>query len=347
MGVTPLKVLFLADDKPGHYHLTEGLIEALKRLRPVDVTRLAVQRKFFAPGRLLTQMVQAELPPWQILRFGYGLKPAQLPPEADLVVSAGGNTMAANIAAARALGAPNIFLGGLRRYQPENFTLVINSYQRFAKLPRHLIVPKPSKHDPDKLGRPAIPPQFGPNRLPKRIGLLLGGNSAYYRFEDHDWRQLIDFILSSHKTAGWRWLVSTSRRTPDSVADLLKDAAHKAQNQAISVFIDYRTAGPGTLETVFRQSDVILCTEDSSTMISEAIALKLPAIGLTPENHQIRPQEREYRRYLQSLNLTRTLPIKALSVPLLAATLAEIEPMRENHLDTLAAKLKARLPELF
>ena len=345
MGAAPLKILFLADDKPGHYHLTEGLIAALQRLRPLDVQRMTVKRRFLAPGRLLLKLIRSDLSSRHILQIGYGLRLEELF-DADLVVSAGGNTMAANIAAARALAARNIFLGGIRRYQPEDFTLVINSYQRFAHLPRHLIVPKPSKHDPDKLGRPKEPPQFGPGNLPRQIGLLLGGNSAYYTFKDHDWRRLADFVSRCHKQAGIRWLVSTSRRTPDAVGDLFAAAA-ATPDGAISSFIDYRTAGPGTLEMVFRQSDVILCTEDSSTMISEAIALKLPAIGLTPENHQIRPQEREYRSYLQSLNLTRTLAIADLSVDLLAHTLAEIQPMQENHLDTLAAKLKTKLPDLF
>ena len=39
---TPLRVIFLADTRPGHYHIAQGVIAALARLRPVDVTRIEV-----------------------------------------------------------------------------------------------------------------------------------------------------------------------------------------------------------------------------------------------------------------------------------------------------------------
>ena len=51
--VTPLKVIFLADTRPGHYHLAEGVIAAVKRLRPVEVTRIEVKRKWIVPTRWL------------------------------------------------------------------------------------------------------------------------------------------------------------------------------------------------------------------------------------------------------------------------------------------------------
>ena len=41
--MTPLRVIFLADTRPGHYHLAQGVIAALARLRPVEVTRVEVQ----------------------------------------------------------------------------------------------------------------------------------------------------------------------------------------------------------------------------------------------------------------------------------------------------------------
>ena len=51
--VTPLKVIFLADTRPGHYHLAEGVIAAVNRLRPVEVTRIEVKRKWIVPTRWL------------------------------------------------------------------------------------------------------------------------------------------------------------------------------------------------------------------------------------------------------------------------------------------------------
>ena len=57
--VTPLKVIFLADTRPGHYHLAEGVIAALARLRPVVVTRIEVKRKGIVPTRWLRRRINA------------------------------------------------------------------------------------------------------------------------------------------------------------------------------------------------------------------------------------------------------------------------------------------------
>lgn len=36
----PLKGLLISDGRPGNYHLAEGLVAAIERLRPVEVTAL-------------------------------------------------------------------------------------------------------------------------------------------------------------------------------------------------------------------------------------------------------------------------------------------------------------------
>src|SRR5262245_35235586 len=70
--VTPLKVIFLADTRPGHYHLGEGVIAALKRLRPVEVTRILVHRRWIVPTRWLRRRIHDKsfYPP-RILRLAY------------------------------------------------------------------------------------------------------------------------------------------------------------------------------------------------------------------------------------------------------------------------------------
>src|SRR5262249_57333184 len=88
-------------------------------------------------------------------------------------------------------------------------------------------------------------------------------------------------------------LVSTSRRTSASVAD--KIAALAKDDSVIARFIDYRTAGAGTLPEIFVKADVIVCTEDSSTMISEAVTARLPVVGVAPGAHRFTDDEQEYR----------------------------------------------------
>jgi mitochondrial fission protein ELM1 len=344
--VTPLKVILLADTRPGHYHLAEGVIAAVQRLRPVEVTRLEVKRKWIVPTRWLRRRINAEsfFPP-RMLRMAYGID-AEALPHADLVVSAGGETQMPNICVTRLFGVPNIFCGSLLRgLGPQNFSLVISSYDRDAGSPRHMVVLKPSSIDPDKLGRPTDVPRYGPDHRPRLAGLLIGGNAGPFRYRRAEWERLIEFVRAVSRQWGTRWLISTSRRTPDFVSDMI--GALAKDESLVARFIDYRTAGPGTLPEIFGKAEIIVCTEDSSTMVSEAVSARLPVVGVAPEAHRFTDEESAYREFLVRNNWCRVLPIAALEPETLAAALSEIEPIKENPLDALADKLKERLPQLF
>ncbi len=346
MTRTPLRVIFLADTRPGHYHLARGVIAALERIRPVEVSRIEVKRKWIVPTRWLRARINAKsfFPP-RMLRMSYRIDAYALPP-ADLVVSAGGETQMPNVCVSRFLGGiPSIFCGSLLRgLAPENFSLIISSYDRDATSPRHIVTLKPSAIDPDKLGRPEIVPRYGPDLYPKLAGLLIGGNAGPFRYKHAEYERLLRFITQVSREWGTRWLVSTSRRTADGVADMIAKAAQ--DKSVIARFIDYRTAGPGTLPEVFGKAEVIVCTEDSSTMISEAVSARLPVIGVAPKAHRFTDEEQDYRDFLIRNDWCRVLPIAELSPAKFAEALAEIAPLQENPLDSLAAKLRERLPEL-
>jgi hypothetical protein len=344
--LTPLKVIFLADTRPGHYHLAQGVIAALARLRPVEVTRIEVKRKWIVPTGWLRLRINSKgfFPP-RMLRMSYRIDADALP-KADLVVSAGGETQMPNICVARFLGVPSIFCGSLLRgLGPENFSLVISSYAKDAGSDRHMVVLKPSAIDPDALGRPAVVPRYCADQHPRLAGLLVGGNAGPFRYRREEWERLLGFIAEIAKAWGTRWLVSTSRRTPSSVADRIAELAK--DDSVVAHFIDYRTAGPGTLPEVFAKAEVIVCTEDSSTMISEAVSARLPVVGVAPEAHRFTDEEQDYRSFLIRNGWCRVLPIAALTPDAFADALSEIEPIKENPLDGLAAKLKERLPALF
>ena len=346
MAKTPLKVIFLADTRPGHYHLAQGVIAALGRLRPVEATRVEVKRKWIVPTRWLRRRITAKsfFPP-RMLRMAYRIDAYALP-KADLVVSAGGETQMPNICVARFLDIPSIFCGSLLRgLGPENFNLIVSSYDRDAGSDRHMVVLKPSSIDPDALRRPRTVPRYGPKRHPKLAGLLIGGNAGPFRYRRKEWDELLAFAAEISKSWGTRWLVSTSRRTPDHVAD--KIAALAADETVVARFIDYRMEGPGTLPQVFSTADVIVCTEDSSTMISEAVSARLPVVGVAPAAHRFTDEEQNYRAFLVANNWCRVLPVAELTPDSFARALSEIEPIKENPLDALAAKLKERLPQLF
>ncbi len=132
---------------------------------------------------------------------------------------------------------------------------------------------------------------------------------------------------------------------PNSVADRITELAK--DDSIVARFIDYRVEGPGTLPEIFDKAEAIVCTEDSSTMISEAVSARLPVVGVAPAKHRFTDDEAEYRSFLIRNNWCQVLPIAALTPDSFAKALAEIETIEGNPLDALAAKLKERLPQLF
>lgn len=340
-----IDLLLLSDERPGHYHLADGVVAAMARIADVTETRLKVRRRRFIPMRFLRWLIaRTKVPPRTILWLGYGRSAADLD-MADIVISAGGETLVANIAVARAIGAANIFCGSLRSLPPELFTLIVTSYARFANRPRHLVTLKPSAVDPDALGRPKVVPVFSAQNPPARAGLLIGGDSGLFHYERNEWERLFTVLEDVSRAWGTKWHVSTSRRTDDWVGDAVAELA--AKGSAIERFIDYRNAGPGTLAEIFRAADIIVCTEDSSTMLSEAISARLPVVGVAPRQHAFKPEEAEYRQFLLENRWCRGIEIDALDVPEFEGALAEITPLDVNPLDKLAADIKGKLTPQF
>lgn len=339
----PLRALLLSDGRPGHYHLAEGVLAAIARRRPVETARLEVARRGWLPGRAVAALVRLGVPARHVLGIGYGIDAGALPP-ADLVVSAGGETLAANVGAARALGAPNIFCGTLRHLGPEHVRLVISSYQRHARLARHLVTLKPNPVDPDSLDQGLRSPASG-NGSPRLAGLLVGGDSGLFHYGVVDWQRLIAFIEGSHAQLGTRWIVSTSRRTDPATADILVHLANRTGGP-IDELIDFRSAGPGTLPRLLTRAEAILATEDSSSMISEAISARLPVVGVSPERHAFSDDEREYRALMTANRWCQFMPLAELGPETFVAALGQITPLAGNHLDLLAGQLLERLPEL-
>ena len=206
MTETPLKVIFLADTRPGHYHLAQGVIAAIERLRPVEVTRIEVKRKWIVPTRWLRAPHQRQdLLPAAHAAHGLSHRRLRIAESRSRSLGRRRNTYAEYLRVALSRGIPSIFCGSLLRgLGPENFSLIVSSYDRDAAAPRHMVVLKPSSIDPDALGRPAIVPRYGPALHPKLAGLLIGGNAGPFRYRRKEWERLLAFIAEISQAHGAR-----------------------------------------------------------------------------------------------------------------------------------------------
>jgi mitochondrial fission protein ELM1 len=340
-GMKPLSALLLQDDKPGHFHCSEAILAAAQRLRPVTVEKVQIRRPWFAPPPVLTALINRRASPAFVLKRIYGIDAATLP-KADLIVSAGGDTIAANIALARLTGSPNIFFGSLRRFTPADFTLALNSYAIDRPAANQLQILKPSPADP--AGLPV--PDLDHRRLPKVSGLLVGGDSGDVRYTQRDWDRLLAFLGDTHVRLGMAWIVSNSRRTPEAVSDRLAAATAAQPGAPILRFIDVRRAGSGTLSGLFADSGAIAVTSDSSAMLSEAIWMRRPVVALRPEALRLPKVEQDYRSWLERNAWCREIALPDLTAERYASALREVIPLADNPLADLARLLATRLPAL-
>ena len=339
--MTHLKAILLSDGKPGHFHCSEGILAAAGRLRPVDTKTVRIARPLWAPSAVLAWLTNRKVSPALILSRIYGLKLDAIP-VGDIIISAGGDTLAANIALARLTGKPNLFFGSLRSYRPDDFTLALNSYTTDTPAPNQATILKPSPADPASLPVPDLDHR----RLPRIAGLLIGGNAGTVSFRQKDWDHLITFLDDSRVRLGISWIVSNSRRTPGAVSDRLATLAARRDGPSHE-FIDVRTAGPGTLQTLFANSGAIIVTADSSAMLSEAVWMRRPVLAVRPSRMSLPAQEADYRRWLERDGWCRELPLSELDTERFATLMRAIFPMAENPQQELARVLAQKLPDLF
>jgi mitochondrial fission protein ELM1 len=343
----PLRVYLVSDDYPGHFNFAHGVLAAMQRVRPIQLLqersvrglvsyRMRAVRPLVYSGRLAQRIA---------LKFGYGIDIADIP-DVDLIVSGGGDTLAANVALARLTGKPNVFCGSLRAgFNLDQFSLVVTSYEEAVDHPRHIGTLKPSVYGPELFNRPKQPVIYGSANPPKLAGMLVGGDSGRFRYKRAEWEQFLAFARTLNAAWGTRWLISTSRRTPNYLADAIAEMAK--DKSLVEHFIDFRVAGPGTLLPIFERAEIMLCSSDSSSMVSEAIAVHLPVIGTLPVGYTFKPQEARYRVMMEEKGWARFIPLSELTVERFSKELGEVQPPSENHLDHLADQIRRKLPSLF
>lgn len=317
----PKNILILSDGRAGHFNLSEGIAAALERQAPAVTHRTDVRRGRW-PGHVLAALVRAHLPARTMLRLVYGLDEATLP-ASDIIVSAGAETLAASVWLARTRGVANIFYGSLRLFDPHDFILVLTSYARNATRPRHALALKPSRLDPD-----ALPPPKSLTAPEPTIGLLIGGNAGGIHYAPEEWRHLLDVVTSSLTRTNWRWQIANSRRTPESVGDSFRELAGHHPERI--TFLDVRRAGAGTLSSLLAQADALLCTADSSSMVSECVWARRPALALMPRRCIFTPDEADYRAWLMKRGCCRSATIAELNPDTLISELSRCTPLSTN-----------------
>lgn len=325
-----MKLLLLRDKKPGHFRQVEGLALVIARLTSVEVARLEVRPRVLAQGELrkhFSSFFAANPERW--LRVLYRIDPSGLD-RPDAIIGSGRPTISAGIMLSRLFGTPFIYSGRIEGYATTDVALQLVNTPRFAHEPRSAFTPIPGMIDPDQLPPRRMLNSAG-DLAGARASLLIGGNAMTHRYAATDWTGLVDFVRQSAEALGLRWQVSTSRRSPQSLGPAFE---HLQQAGAIDAFIDYRAAGAGSADALYG-ADVVVVTEDSASMVSEAIAAQRPVIVLRPA----RADKSEVITAFAARSELAVLPIASVSPALFSSALLNVRVCADDPRDTLGKAL--------
>ena len=231
----------LTDGKPGHEKQTLGLAHALLRKRPGACFDLP------APSRATALL------PWLQGRFpaGKGL------PAPDILLGAGHATPFSLLAARRASGGR--FGGKAVVLMKPSLPLVLFD---LCLIPEH-------DHPPVRNNVVAIrgvlnDVRSAANASPAQGLMLIGGVSGHYVWDDGAVGAAVAAIAASTPDVAWR--LTTSRRTP---AGFLQALPRPLPDNL--VVLPHEQTGPGWLERALQEAGQVWVTQDSVSMLYEAL----------------------------------------------------------------------------
>jgi len=282
MPGSPLHVWVLSDNRPGHYNQSHGIVAALADLRPIEQhwlnldLRLGLARN---PMRLLLNHL-ATPPPVGCLGLFY-VMPALPQAPCDVVVSTGGRTSFANAWLARRMQARNVFAGSLRRLSPALFDVVLTLEPLRPAAPNNLVLAlPPSAVDVSQLRRDGLALRAEQGLDGQAVWtIMLGGDGAGYHYRNEDWRQLAQLLERLGQQHGIRWLLLSSRRTGRAAERLVGEGV---DSRYVAASCWYREGTADGVAACLGAADQVFVTEDSMTMLTEAIYARRPVVSLRP-----------------------------------------------------------------
>lgn len=172
--------------------------------------------------------------------------------------------------------------------------------------------------------QPALEQLPGP-----RVALLIGGNSKYYTLTPERVREMCAGLKTLHQSTGCSFMATLSRRTPEALADVFKDAL------AALPHVLWDGTPPNPYYDYLAWADAILVTEDSISMVADAVATGKPVYIL-----EMQGKAPKFVPYFQELYENGT-------IHRFDATLTHWTYPPVLEAGRLAALLKKRFPDRF
>ena len=278
-----LRLWVLHDGKPGHYSQAFGVARLIQQCsqRPCEIVAIRARPKLKLANHALRFLAASAGAP--LLRcFPLAYCRDELPDEPpDLIISFGGNVLALNVALSRLLGCPNLVVGNCYGLPSNSVSANLTAFVdrgRSADWQRRNIgsqvaLCKTERSRCERLGN--LLWEQSPTPL---WTMLVGGPGSGYCYGDDDWRELATAMVQLSQRHGIRWLLSTSRRSAGA-AEILRRVLSE---ESCLASIYYQGSNSPSADAFLGAGERLFCTEDSLSMLSEAVAMEKAVVSLRP-----------------------------------------------------------------
>ena len=307
-----MRALLLSDRTPGHYNQSLGLIEQIPECEYhwIDVRFRSKQRDnllrvlmrlfggFRLPRRFISACLHMALQR-DTLEQICAVKP-------DFILSTGSSVAAPNLLIGQLFDAKTVTC---RRPSPvgiHHFDLAIlprmywPRHRNRSNVCKTLGVPNRVQPEVLETQRKTLLADLGLSDQ-KRIGVLIGGEDRYDTITETAATDLIKILQRFATKWDSQLLLTTSRRTPLTVENLISKRLSNTQHCPILVLAHGENSLANPIETIFALSDVIIVTEDSFSMVCEAASSGKRVIILEVD-HKIHRRPRRYTVYSEMMH---------------------------------------------
>lgn len=333
-----MRAILLSDGKPGHYNQSLGVIERMPECEYhwIDVKFRSKQRDnllrvlmhllggFRLPSGFIRACLNMALQRDTLDKI-YTIKP-------DFILSTGSSMAAPNLLLGQLLDAKTVTC---RRPSPigfHHFDLAILPQMYWSRRNKSNVCKTlgvPNRVRPEKLEMQRKELQADLDlSYQRRIGVLIGGEDRYDTINEATAARLVKVLHQFATNRDMQLLLTTSRRTPLPVENLIGEQLSNTDHCPILVLAHGENSLADPVGTIFALSDVIVVTEDSFSMVCEAASSGKRVIILEVD-HKTRRRPKRHQVYSE---ITRHASVKRSGVEdleaRLEAALADESPIK-------------------
>ena len=307
-------IWIISEGSPGHVSQSVGLADALAAQVPVTIRQLECRPRRGGIVRTFIRRIWMGKParPLPDLVVRQWLRFERLPavePHPDLIIASGGKSVFAARTLATKYQVPLIFLGERKPYPPDWFhtTFTPSAFDTAANDIRMDVIP--TKITPANVRQAAE--DWADRPTGPLWALLIGGASRSHNYQNGDWERLAEGMTELARREGIRWLVTTSRRSGIELENRLRGLLPP---DIVADAVWWCRQPEKKLTAYLGAAEKIWVTQDSVSMVTEAVATGKPAIVIYPVDVEfpLTSFMPGYLDNLEKLGMILRLPMNAL-----------------------------------